>query len=244
MMGKRSWASPSAQTAKWGTSGWAWLKCYTSLPDAQRADTRLTAAWVTRLLPPMTIVYNVESEESYFIFEPVRYGAPALHINWIDVPDKPKLFYFNFERGATFLHVTNPMEWLAIPTRPVGPKRLFEEYTGHEVKGIAFQQVEAAMPVAKWRLLKTKHNLTLTELCETALAFGIEASGLRPVLLQRICEFLCQDDTELYRAWFQAQVLARDLKTECTKNFSDITEDAFNELDHDDQEEFQDTKDP
>jgi len=249
ILGDRRWPSPNPMSAKLGSSGWSWLRTWTTMPPLLQARRSIGDSFFTRLLSPMTVTYNVDEDCLYFVLDSVKYMSPALNMTEVpkilggDAPeDQPNLYSLDIASGLVELHVVDPMRWLTIPTIPVGPKHVHENFNNrdHKDRWMLFQQVDEPLLLLKYRLLKTKHNLTLLELHKTCNYFKLDQRGLRPVVIERLCNYVCSDDSIEYKEWFLREVFAMDKNQRA--EVSDLTELALEGLDAEDQDEFKDLK--
>ena len=92
-------------------------------------------------------------------------------------------------------HVTHPMSWIVIPTKPVCPAMAVSRFpnVSRRTMGIFFQQVAAAVPLMKYSLT-VPHDFSLKELQRLVGLLGIvleDVRWTRSMLIVKICYLMC-----------------------------------------------------
>jgi len=250
IMGKKDWPSPSPASHIVAVGAWLWLEQYMSFSAEKQMRMHCRAAWVTALLADQTVVYSFSHDAMFFPLSPSKYASPALHVVQLDTTmdeeedaDQVNLYWVSLEDGLTTIHVEDAMTWITIPTTPVGPKHLYAEYREHADSGMSFlfAQTGDPMSILRYKLLETAHHLTLEQLQEVCFEVGQDSHGTRPEVLERLARYLCASEGCEYRDELLQQMLSQDLNKQVT--YGDITEQALDGLDPDDQAEFKDIKD-
>ena len=117
LMLKGDWASPTVETTWEGTAAWLW-------ETVRSAEQPHFAAWYSRILPTHTILATVGDDAAsgklYLCLGSVDHGAMVLNMVPLGIFCENQLFGVD-RHVLELVHITDPTQWLIIPSRPVCP---------------------------------------------------------------------------------------------------------------------------
>ena len=109
LMGERTWKSPSPESSKVGVTAWLWYKRWVAMTDEERRRIPHDGAWITRLVPPFSVIWNLETDRLLYTMKPCKYLVPCLNMVDTKCPlggdQSVTVFTFDFASGMTELCV-------------------------------------------------------------------------------------------------------------------------------------------
>lgn len=252
LMGRRTWASPTPEAAHRATAAWQWLHTYLSRPAA--ADPLpISHGWLSSLLRPFTVVAG--HGQLFASLGNARWAALVWPLRRLAIPGgsaEAELLQWDGSDNASaqWLHITDLKDWHVLPVQVVSPLAARSTYPslGQEGRSILLRVIGAPIALLNY-FFREKTCLSHADLLRLArdLELGdYPSSTARQVLIQAIAAHAAADSSPEEQAAFIQAALQLDSARQADMK-DDIAEDplceqAYEELDPDDQLEFQDLK--
>lgn len=254
VMGRRTWPSPTPESAHRATAAWAWLRTYMDRPAA--ADPLpISRGWLATLVRPFTVVVGPGGQLVASLGN-ARWAALGWPLRRLTVPEcsggaeAEHLLQWDGGASAQWFHVTDLKDWHVLPVQAISPltARLAYPSLAQDQPPSVLLRVTGAPVTLLSHFFCEKTCLSHAELLRLAqyLELGNFSSNTdRCVLIQAIAEHAADGSPE-ERAAFAQAALQRDAGRQ-TDDKDALAEDplceqAYEELGPDDQLEFQDLK--
>ena len=203
-------------------TAWVWWKNYyaNGLGDQ---GVPMDDAWLTKVVPPKTLLVNLATSTFHMCLESVRWAAVsvAVSVEHSAQPGGPPSVFSLDTQDLRWLHVqaSSLGNWLAIPVVGICPAAVQRDYPALVNGALYFQQ--AGEPLPLWRYaFQRKQTLTIPELERLARQIlqvssrDLMAADNRPALISLICTALCAADPLEQRQYYVERALEKDVSPE------------------------------
>ncbi len=244
IMGKRQWVSPTPEAARVPTAAWHWLHSgAATASDDEGRQANFRAAWLTLLVQPQCVLLRRVAGGGVAAAASLgssRWGALVWPLQLLDSSPIP-CWQFDVAQQPHFVHVTDLDEFEAVAVAAACPLR---RSTG---QGIVLRQEGSPVDLLSFALAR-KSRLSHADLLKLAKHVGVESarsSWLREDLLRAVALYISRSQDEPDRRRFADQIVKLDDEPTAFVDIRRLAEDplleaAFDELDHDDQQELGD----
>ena len=176
---ERTWVSHKPENMKLEIAVWVWLKTWTEMP-APRPSVK--TCWWSKALVKNSLVAHIPSRQVYMNLHATAYGSMARSVVRLDDPrcgdvaDRTNLFRIDKDRIG-IVHIVDPSDWFAIPSRPLSPGHLHRRFPGVSEHGVVWEQIAPSMSLLKYSF-SARNTFTVDELKDMCIHFELAATGL------------------------------------------------------------------
>ena len=244
VMDKRTWPSPTPESALRSSAGWHWLSTYINMRELD-LPVQVNAAWLSSFVRSHVVIQEVTTGAMYASLGNARWAVLACPLEPVPVCGQTFLLW-PLDSKVVWLHVTDLSAWQVVPTAAISP---LEAHTRQFLRNAISLQVTGGTIGLLQSYFLSKTSLTFKELLQLAFHLRLDqchSKMSRTVLLQHIAQHVAADLPADKQSSYVDAVLALDQnpkQDELTEPLDDpLCEEAFNELPQEDQQELRDLK--